>query len=107
MSAVLHTALHDRLRAVLDREPVTEAELRKLTEEGRASALLARAELRKAEQRLDELADDPSSSLSDVAVTLREVQELRPALDELDAMLAELHSRAREFRRSWVDGVRA
>jgi chromosome segregation ATPase len=92
----------DRLRAVLERRPVTEAELRKLTEEGRAWALLVNAQLEKSKRRLDELADDPEAPLSKVADALREVRELRPELDELDGLLAELQGRAREFRQSWV-----
>jgi uncharacterized coiled-coil DUF342 family protein len=106
VSALLDDVLLDRLRAVLDRQPVTEAELRKLTEEGRASALLVRAKLRRSEQRLDELAADSTASLTELATALREVHELRPALDELQGMLAELQARAREFRQSWVDAGR-
>ena len=92
----------ERLRAVLGREPVTEAELRKLTEQGRAWALLADAQLERSKRRLDEVAADPEAALADVAAALREVHELRPELDELHAMLAELQGRAREFRQSWV-----
>lgn len=102
MSGLLGSALQNRLRAVLDREPVTEAELRKLNEEVRASALLARGRLDRSEARLAELAGDPAAPLAEVASTLREVHELRPALDELQEMLADLQGRAREFRRSWV-----
>jgi len=104
MSATLDVMLKDRLRAVLDRQPVTEAELRKLIDEGRASALLVRGRLEKVEGRLASLAGDPASSLTDLAGTLREVQELRPALDELQGMLAELQQRAPEYRRSWLGG---
>ncbi|HEV8687903.1 MAG TPA: hypothetical protein VGQ84_11565 [Gaiellaceae bacterium] len=92
----------ERLRAVLDRRPVTEAELRKLMEEGRAWAKLAGAQLERSKQRLDELAGDPETPLAELADALREVHELRPELDELHAMLAELQGRAREFRQSWV-----
>jgi hypothetical protein len=102
MAGVLDSALMERLRAVLERRPVTEAELRKLTEQGRAWALLAGAQLERSKRRLDELAADPEAPLADVAAALREVHVLRPELDELHAMLAELQGRAREFRRSWV-----
>ena len=81
---------------------MTEAELRKLTEEGRAGALLVRAHLEKSERRLDELAANPETPLVELAGALREVHELRPELDELQSMLAELNGRAREFRKSWV-----
>lgn len=102
MSAALDVLLTDRLRAALDRQPGTEAELRKLIDEGRASALLVRARLENVEGRLAALANDPESSLTDLAATLREVQELRPALDELQGMLAGLQERAPELRRSWL-----
>jgi uncharacterized coiled-coil DUF342 family protein len=95
-------ALPERLRAVIDRSPVTEAELRKLTEEGRAWALLKSAQFEKSKQRLDELAADPEATLTEVAGALREVRELRPEVEELHSMLAELQGRAREFRQSWV-----
>ena len=45
VAATLDSALKERLRAVLDRQPVTEAELRKLAEEGRACALILGAQL--------------------------------------------------------------
>jgi chromosome segregation ATPase len=102
VAGVLDSALMERLRAVLERRPVTEAELRKVTEEGRAWALLVNAQLERRKQRLDELAGDPEAPLADVAAALRDVHELRPELDELQAMLAELQGRAREFRQSWV-----
>ena len=99
---MLDAELIGRLRAVLDRQPVTEAELRRLTEEGRASALIARAHLEKSEQRLDELASAPATPLTQLADALREVHELRPELDELQTLLGQLNGRAREFRQSWV-----
>jgi hypothetical protein len=102
MSSALDVTLKDRLRAALEREPATEAELRKLIDEGRASALLVRARLESVEGKLASLAGDPESSLADLATTLREVQELRPALDELQGMLGQLHARAPELRRSWL-----
>jgi uncharacterized coiled-coil DUF342 family protein len=102
MASVLDSALMERLRAVLERRPVTEAELRKVTEEGRAWALLVNAKLERSKQRLDDLAGDPEAPLTEVADALREVRELRPEVDELHAMLAELQGRAREFRQSWV-----
>jgi uncharacterized coiled-coil DUF342 family protein len=98
----LDAALKDRLRAVLDDRPVTEAELRKLFEEGQACALILRGQLEKGERRLSRLAADPAASLADMAETLRRVNELRPDLEELHRLLGELTARAREFRASWV-----
>jgi hypothetical protein len=102
VAETLDSALKERLRAVLDRQPVTEAELRKLSEEGRACELILGAELEHGEQRLSELASDPTSSLAEIADTFRRVHELRPDLDELRMLLSELQVRSREFRASWL-----
>jgi chromosome segregation ATPase len=81
---------------------VTEAELRKLAEEGRACELILGGQLHRSEQRLEALASDPTSSLTEIAEALRDVNELRPDLDELEALLGELNERAREFRARWA-----
>ena len=81
---------------------MTEAELRKLAEEGRACELILGGQLQRSEQRLESLSSDPTSSLAEIADALREVNELRPDLDELEALLADLQARAREFRARWV-----
>ena len=67
----LDTALKVRLHEVLDDpdRPVTEAELRKLSEEGRACTLILGGELQRLEQRLAELDRDPASSLGAIAGT--------------------------------------
>ena len=100
----LDTALRQRLRAVLDnpKRPVTEAELRKLSEEGRACTLILHAELDRLEHRLAELDGDPDSSLGAIAASFRRVREFRSHLDELDGLLAALDGRAREVRGSWL-----
>jgi hypothetical protein len=98
----LDSALKARLRAVLDRTPVTEAELRKLDEEGRACALILTARLERCERRLAELSSDPESSLAEIAAEVRAANELRPDVAELHALLAQLGELAREFRASWV-----
>jgi chromosome segregation ATPase len=103
----LDSALKERVRAVLAREPVTEAELRRLTEEGRACELILSAQLERSEQTLGRLAADPASSLGEIATSLQNVNELRPDLDELQALLAELQERARAFRASWLATSRA
>lgn len=102
MAETLATDLKKRLRGVLDEQPVTEAELRRLSEEGHACELILGALLERDEQRLAELGRDPASSLADVAAALRDVNDLRPELDELQELLAELNARAREFRASWL-----
>ena len=71
-------------------------------EEGQACALLLGAELEQRERQLSELSADPASSLADMATSLRRMNELRPDLEELHALLAELGGRAREARVSWL-----
>ena len=98
----LTSTLKKQLRAVIDQRPTTEAELRKLSEEGKACALILSGLLDREEQRLAELGSDPASSFADVAAAFREVNELRSEHDELHELLATLESRAREFRTSWL-----
>jgi hypothetical protein len=98
----LDSALKERLRAVLGRQPVTEAELRKLSEEGGARALLLGAELERSERRLEELTSDPTSSLADIAAAYRRTNELRPDVEELRGLLEGLEDRAREVRATWL-----
>ncbi len=102
MAETLDSALKERVRAVLAREPVTEAELRRLTEEGRACELILSGQLERAERELARLASNPASSLGEIAAALRSVNELRPDLDELETLLAELQERARAFRAAWL-----
>ena len=102
VAATLDSALKARLREVLDRQQVTEAELRKLFEEGRACALILGGELEEAELRLTELAADPAAPLAEMASSLRTVNELRPDLEELHELLEELSVQARRFRASWL-----
>jgi hypothetical protein len=98
----LDFALKQRLRAVIADHTVTEATLRKLTEHGRACALILDARLERLERRLTELLGDPESSLADIAATMRAVNELRPDLDELHTLLDELGAHARELRAGWL-----
>jgi uncharacterized protein involved in exopolysaccharide biosynthesis len=102
VATTLDSELKDRLRAVLADRRVTEAELRKLAEEGRACALILGSQLAKHEQALAELSADPASSLSEIAEELREVNRLRPDLEELETLLAALQDRARQVRQAWV-----
>src|SRR5439155_24343021 len=102
VTEALDSALKERLRAVVDRQPITEWELRRLTEESGAVALILAGQLESTERRLTELASDPASSLADIATTLRRANELRHDVDELDDLLGALELRAREFRASWL-----
>ena len=104
MTETLDSALKARLRTILNRrQPVTEAELRTLAEQGEACALIIRAQFERAKERLDVLEADPGSSIAEIADTLREVRELGADLEELDALLAGLDQRARELRARWVE----
>jgi hypothetical protein len=102
MSEHLDTALKARVRSVLDREPVTEAALRRLLEEGRACVLILRARAANAERRLADLAADPAGSLADTAAAFREVVEVRSDVHELEMLLDALEQRAREARSLWL-----
>jgi hypothetical protein len=98
----LDAALKERLRAVLGGQPATEAELRRLAEEGRACALILGGQLERGERRLAELSSEPDSSLAEIAATFRLVNEVGVDLEELRALLAELQGRAREYRSAWL-----
>jgi hypothetical protein len=100
----LDTALKERLHRVLDdpQRPVTESELRKLSEEGRACTLILAAELERLERQLAEFGGDPARSLGAIANVYRRVQDFRAHLEELAGLVSALESRAREVRTSWL-----
>jgi DNA repair exonuclease SbcCD ATPase subunit len=98
----LDFALKERLRAVIADHTVTEATLRKVTEQGRACALILDARLERLQRGLVELSTDAESSLADIAAAMRAVSELRPDLEELHALLDDLDAHARELRASWL-----
>ena len=102
MAETLDSALKRELRAVLDARPVTEAELRRLFEEGRACALILAGQLEKEEERLARLSADPAAPFTELAAALRRVNELRPDLEEHDLLLADLDGRARQVRAAWA-----
>jgi hypothetical protein len=100
----LDADLRERLRDVLrePRRPVTEAELRKLSDEGGACRRLLGAELERLEGRLGMLDADPDSSLGEIAGAFRRVHDFREHVRELDELMAALDVRAREVRSSWA-----
>jgi len=102
----LDAALKARLRAVVAGRPVTESELRKLFEQGRACSLIMNGELEHSERRLAELSGDPASSFVEIAAAVRRASSRREELDELHALLAELTEHARAYRGAWVADVR-
>ncbi len=102
MAQAFDTAVKKRLRAVVDGRPPTEAELRKLFEEGQACALILSGQIERDERKLSELVTDSASSIAELADTVRSLNELRPDLEELNELLEALNARARESRSTWV-----
>lgn len=99
----LDVELRQRIRDVLEepRRPVTEAELRRLSEEGRACRLILGAELERLEGRQAKLDSDPDSSLGEIAEAFRRVHDFREHVEGLDKLLSALEDRAREVRTGW------
>ena len=102
----LDNALKSRIRGALESERIlTEAEVRRLAEDGRAGSLMLTAELRRDEQKLRELDADPAGSLAELAAVFRDVSLLRRDLDELQSLLDALDERARASRTAWLSAV--
>ena len=91
-----------RLREALADQPVTETELRALSEQADALVRALRGQVEESEGRLDAMAADPSTSISELAEELRRVEVLLPTLSEADALLARLDERAKELRGAWL-----
>lgn len=102
MPEPLDFALIKRLREVLDNRPATETELRTLKEQAEAWELTLSGQMEASERRLRRLNASPASSLAQIASELRRVEKLRPQLDEVRSLLAELEDRARELRTEWL-----
>jgi hypothetical protein len=102
----LDTTLKERIRTVLGdpQRLVTEAELRKLADAGRAYSMILGAELERLEHRLAEVDTAPDSPLGAFAATYRRVHDFREHVAELDGLLSELDDRARAMRTSWLLG---
>ena len=95
-------ALLARLRDVLCNQPVTETELRGLIEQADGLVRALGAHMAGSERRLNELTEDADSSLKEIAAELHRVEGLRPRLEEARSLLADLQTRARELRTSWL-----
>jgi hypothetical protein len=54
------------------------------------------------EGRLEELAGDTTAPLYEAVEELRQARELRPRLDELHGLVAQLDARARELLIHWL-----
>jgi hypothetical protein len=101
-TAYLELALIARLREVRANGPATEAELRLLREQAEGWALALRGQIEASERRLDAAVADPTTSLTEVAAELRRLEVLHPELAELELLLADLDTRARELRAGWL-----
>jgi phage shock protein A len=91
-----------RLREVLSRGVATETELRELSDQAGGWERSLQAQLRAGERRLAKLTAEPSAPITDIAEELRRVEALRPELEEVHELLAELEQRARELRTAWL-----
>jgi len=98
----LNAELLNRLRDVLADEPVTEAELRALSEQADGWVRALRGQVDATERRLDALVGDPATPLSELAGELRRIDALLPALEEAAALLARLDVQARKLRSAWL-----
>jgi chromosome segregation ATPase len=102
MPEPLDFALIKRLREVRDHRPATESELRTLTEQAEAWARTVNGQLEASERRIRRLSANPGSSLAQIASELRRVETLRPQLNEVRSLIADLEQRAREVRTEWL-----
>ncbi len=102
MKQTLDFALLTRLREVLGEQPATEIELRALGEQADAWARTLLAQTESSERRLEALVGDPNASLTEIALELRRVSKLRPALSEVTGLLGELETRTRALRTTWL-----
>lgn len=102
MADALRFDMLDRLRAALDDERLTEAELRTLTEQADALVRVATGQVEASERRLDELTADGATSLADVAAELQRVERARRTLREARTLQVAFSERAHELRAAWL-----
>ena len=102
MIGTLDFALLTRLREVLGDQPATETELRTLSERADAWARTLQAQTQSSERRVEALVADPRTSLTEIALELRRLARLRPALTEVTGLLGELETRTQTLRTAWL-----
>jgi len=102
LTGTLDFALLTRLREVLGDQPATETELRTLSEQADAWARTLHAQTQSSESRVEALVADPRTSLTEIALELRRLTTLRPALAEVTGLLGELETRTRTLRTAWL-----
>jgi hypothetical protein len=101
MPEPLDFALIRRLREV-GATRATETELRTLKEQAEAWARTISGQIQASERRIRRLNANPASSLAQIAGELRRVENLRPQLNEVRSLLADLEKRTRELRTEWL-----
>jgi chromosome segregation ATPase len=100
----IDSTLSARLREIVGRGSLTETELRELTAQADGWARTLRAQIHASEQRLRRLTADGSSGVAEFADELRRVETLRPQLREMEALVSDLETTARELRTAWLLG---
>jgi hypothetical protein len=106
LAHTLNSRLTVRMRDVLASGSVTESELRELTDHAEGWSRALEAQILAGERKLTELTAEPESPIVEIAEELRRVEGLRPELDEVRRLLAELETRARELRAAWLRAAR-
>ncbi len=91
-----------RVREVVRGRATTEAELRKLRDRAGALARLLEVQIQGSERRIHESNRDPSAPLAVFASEIRRAADLRPQLEQLLSLIAQLDSKARELRAAWL-----
>jgi hypothetical protein len=102
LAKTLDSALAARLREVVAGGSVTESALRELTEQADEWIRSLEAQIWASERILAKLTAEPAGSMVDIAEELRRVKALRPELGEVRGLIADLETRARELRATWL-----
>lgn len=91
-----------RVREVVRGRATTEAELRKLRDRADAIARILQVQIQGSERRLRESDEDPGAPLAELAAEIRRAADLRPQLEQLLSLTAQLDGKARELRAAWL-----
>jgi phage-related minor tail protein len=98
----IDSTLSSRLRRIVAEGRLTESELRELTTRADGWARALRAQIRASERRIRRLTTDAATGVAEVADELRRLDELKPQLADMEALLADLETKARELRTAWL-----